>query len=501
MQKLFNFAAPPDSSLLYVGHYDPLLVCLSVAIAVLASYSALMVSRDLAIRRSVVVVRYGWTAVGGLCMGAGIWAMHFTGMLAFSLPCATDYDLTVTTLSMIPGLLASILALATIGRNEVSPARIVVGGLLLGVGIGAMHYSGMAAYRFQGMIRYDPGLVFASVVIAVVLAIFALWVKFQLRSWLGRWSALAPAAAAIVLGLAVSAMHYTAMASAYFIREGDAPLPGWQLAPTILAAIILIATTSIVVITLAAAFLAKSSPRRPPHTAQVVTGGLFVIGVIVLLTGWGILQTRADAHRSAEIATANLSKTLADDFNSTIQQVDLGLLAIRDEIYRQRKSGTWDDDDINAAVARQDQRQPDLLGFRIYGADGNLRSGIHNIVNSLANISSREEFAALRDTPNVGLVVGAPKLGFATRQWRIAVLRRIDNLDGSFGGVVLASIATDALERDYAKLDLGPGGAVGLVHTSFQLAARFPPQSRPDDPAFAVKISDQLRTVVAAGAP
>ncbi|MBL8488252.1 MAG: hypothetical protein JNK22_14300, partial [Rhodocyclaceae bacterium] len=77
------FTAPEDS-LLYVGRYDPVLVTLSVVAAILASYTALLVSRRLLVA-TTTHARHLWTAAGGLAMGAGIWAMHFVGMLAFSL--------------------------------------------------------------------------------------------------------------------------------------------------------------------------------------------------------------------------------------------------------------------------------------------------------------------------------------------------------------------------------------------------------------------------------
>ncbi len=101
------FTAPEDS-LLYVGRYDPVLVTLSVAAAILASYTALLVSRRLLVAATTHARRL-WTAAGGLAMGAGIWAMHFVGMLAFSLPCATTYDPLVTLLSMVPGVLRQVM--------------------------------------------------------------------------------------------------------------------------------------------------------------------------------------------------------------------------------------------------------------------------------------------------------------------------------------------------------------------------------------------------------
>ena len=95
----------PGSNALYIGIYDPLLVALSIAIAIFASYAGLLVSHQVS-GASAPRTRNIWVVVGGLCLGIGIWAMHFVGMLAFSLPCSSSYDLTGTFLSTLPAVLA-----------------------------------------------------------------------------------------------------------------------------------------------------------------------------------------------------------------------------------------------------------------------------------------------------------------------------------------------------------------------------------------------------------
>jgi hypothetical protein len=146
---------------------------------------------------------------GGLCLGAGIWAMHFIGMLAFELPCTTGYDTTLTLLSTVPGILASVLVVNTISHQHISTLQLLNGGALFGAGVGAMHYTGMAAMRINGLIRYDAAIFSLSILVAVVLAVLALWLKFKLqrRNSLGLvWVNLS---SAVVMGLAVSghALH------------------------------------------------------------------------------------------------------------------------------------------------------------------------------------------------------------------------------------------------------------------------------------------------------
>jgi len=251
---LHLFVSPPESNVLYTGFYDPVLVGLSIFVAILASYASLLVSHHVSMI-SIARTRGLWIAMGGVCFGLGIWAMHFVGMLAFSLPCDSRYDPATTLLSVIPAILASMLAIKIISRHKISRMQLLAGGLLLGVGIGAMHYSGMAAMHLNGLIRYDVKLFFLSIGVAIVLATLALWIKFRLNTLFDRWRSGATVASAMVMGLAVSGMHYTAMASAYFIRGDNAVTSG--MAPSFLAAIVLVATGLIIVVTLVAVYFGK----------------------------------------------------------------------------------------------------------------------------------------------------------------------------------------------------------------------------------------------------
>ena len=128
-------------------------------------------------------------------------------------------------LSMIPGMLASGVALRVISRaSEPSFRRLVAGAVLMGAGIGAMHYSGMAAMRPEALLRYDPLLgVAVSVVVAVALAFVSLTVRFQLRGATGRPTPSRPVVAASVMGLAVAGMHYTAMQAVGVLSADDDP--------------------------------------------------------------------------------------------------------------------------------------------------------------------------------------------------------------------------------------------------------------------------------------
>lgn len=275
MNFLHLFISPPESSLLYAGNYDPVLVSLSIIIATFASYASLLVSQHIS-NATTATVRRLWIAGGGLCLGIGIWAMHFVGMLAFSLPCSSSYEPTITFLSTIPSIFASILALKIISRRELSHVQLVIGGLLIGSGIGAMHYSGMAAMRLNGLIRYDIKLFLLSILVAIVLATFALWIRFRLQSWQVRWNTWVTIASAMVMGLAVSGMHYTAMAAAYFIRDGDTTSVPSGIDPAFLSAIVLSATSLIVVLTIIATYVGKRNLLSFGRNYRLI--GVLIIG-------------------------------------------------------------------------------------------------------------------------------------------------------------------------------------------------------------------------------
>ena len=149
--------------------------------------------------------------------------MHFLGMLAFELCAAVRYDLGITLLSMLPSLAASWVALSLLARRDLSLTQLCVGGVLVGAGIGAMHYSGMAAMQMAPLLRYDPWMFALSIIVAVALAILALWVRFGLEGRLPTtWALLL---SALVMGLAISGMHYTGMAAARFVGTPESQVP------------------------------------------------------------------------------------------------------------------------------------------------------------------------------------------------------------------------------------------------------------------------------------
>ena len=199
------------------GYYDFQLVALSLIVAVVASYTALELAGRVSGRQGKL--SWAWLIGGAIAMGTGIWSMHFIGMLAFHLPVPVAYDASITMLSMAIAVAVSGCALFVVRSPALTRQNITAGATLMGVGISAMHYSGMHAMRMSPAIQYDPPLFVASVIIAIVASLAALWIAFQLRHQRSGSAILAKLGSAVVMGLAITGMHYTGMAAAQFAPD------------------------------------------------------------------------------------------------------------------------------------------------------------------------------------------------------------------------------------------------------------------------------------------
>ncbi|MGM0952804.1 MAG: MHYT domain-containing protein [Pseudomonadota bacterium] len=220
------FVIGPTPDKLVTGQYDPSMVILSLAIAIGASYMALVLAAA-ARRSSTRFMERLHLISGATSLGFGIWSMHFIGMLAFEMPTHVQYHPGITALSVVPSLLASWVTLSLLARNKLNTARLIGGGITAGVGIGAMHYLGMAAMQIGPVLRYNPEWFMLSILVAVLLGTLALWIGFGLRHQKLLRSHQRRVLAGTIMGLAIAGMHYTAMEAARFIGQPDPDfLPG-----------------------------------------------------------------------------------------------------------------------------------------------------------------------------------------------------------------------------------------------------------------------------------
>ncbi|WP_415951048.1 MHYT domain-containing protein [Streptomyces sp. KLOTTS4A1] len=194
----------------------------------IAAYVMACVGGALGLRctaRSLVVGnswRAGWLALGSAAIGSGIWTMHFIAMMGFSVKEAPiTYEPSLTFASLGVAIVMVGVGVFIVGYKGPTMMALFTGGTITGLGVASMHYLGMAAMRLRGTLAYDTFTVGLSVVIAVVAATAALWAAAQVRGF--AWSL----GASLVMGIAVSGMHYTGMAALSVHLHGTTgPLTG-----------------------------------------------------------------------------------------------------------------------------------------------------------------------------------------------------------------------------------------------------------------------------------
>ncbi|EBX8630132.1 bifunctional diguanylate cyclase/phosphodiesterase [Salmonella enterica subsp. enterica serovar Kintambo] len=196
-----------------VSEYNHILVAVSFAVAIFASYTALnMAGRVAGSARSNARI---WLMGGGFALGVGIWAMHFVGMLAMDHEMNMRFDPFLTGLSMLIAIGSSLFALWLVSAEKLRLRRLLPGALVMGLGISAMHYTGMAALQFASIIVWNSAWVALSIIIALLASCGALWLTFRLRHE-GTDVALRRAGAAVLMGIAIAGMHYAGMKAAHF---------------------------------------------------------------------------------------------------------------------------------------------------------------------------------------------------------------------------------------------------------------------------------------------
>lgn len=206
------------------GSYNISLVILSVTMAVVASYASL----DMTSRARISVIRRNrsfWLSASAVTMGLGIWSMHFIGMLALRLPFPATYHLLLTFVSLLIAVCSSFLAIFLVSRNRISSNCFIFAGMFMGGGISSMHYLGMAAIESAYTIHYKLFPFIVSILISIVVSYCALYLTFRLQKrdrLLHSEPGKMPGA--VLLGIAVSGMHYVGMKSTHFV-EAPQPMP------------------------------------------------------------------------------------------------------------------------------------------------------------------------------------------------------------------------------------------------------------------------------------
>ena len=351
--------------------YDYWLVFLSCLVAIFASYAAFhLVVRVRA--ASNLPAKTAWLVTGAGAMGGGIWSMHFIGMLAVQMAASARYDMALTGLSAVFAIVGAGGAFYVVSKGVRTPARLLVGGFLLGGGIGAMHYTGMAAMHMAARIVYDPLLFALSVLVAVTLSSVALYLLFH-----GVQSAKAPRhlpklAGGCVMGLSIAAMHYTAMTATYFLPTGSPPTTGVQLDASFMAGIIAAAAFAIIGLALIAAFVDRfmQVKERAARQSQGVLAavvdhtadGIIAIDQDGIVRIYNPAAARMFGYDSAEIVGKNISILLPPEerqpHEALIRKSELResrVLGADRALTGRRKDGSGIDLEISVSAMHSDE--------------------------------------------------------------------------------------------------------------------------------------------------
>ncbi len=316
------FVPPGTINQLLPMEHNHGIVLLSVLIAILTSAMALQIA-GLARLSRTRSTRHLAIATGALAMGGGIWAMHFIAMLAMKIPVQFHYDPLLTLLSMLPGLAAAWIALALLAQRAPGRVKLLTSGLLMGAGIGLMYYSGMAAIVMQPALRYDPVMFVVSLVVAVLLANLALWVRFGLR---GRVSSItAILAGGTVMGIAISSMHYTGMAAARIIGYAEFDTPQAMQDSRYLAGMIAMGTLSFSILVAAVNSLLRYrylhgqhlvSQRRMEAILDTAIDGVIIIDEVGTIRNVNASMSRLFGWAEHELLQQNVRKLMPEPHQS-----------------------------------------------------------------------------------------------------------------------------------------------------------------------------------------
>lgn len=255
------FLLGPAEAVPEIGRYIIPLVVLSYFVASFASYTAIAMGLQLAEthkKSDQALLRLG----GAFSLGAGIWSMHFIGMLSYRMDMVITYDPELTILSMVIAVVLAYGVMGMVGRKDVNTSSLLAGAFLLGLGICLMHFVGMAAMQMDGYLRYKPGLFALSVVIAMSVSAIALYLAFILLHHNNRSAFWYQILAALIMGAAICGMHYTAMLGAVFIPYPECRYDPNQSFATIAIGIALITGTILALSLYAGLYRKRLMERR-----------------------------------------------------------------------------------------------------------------------------------------------------------------------------------------------------------------------------------------------
>ncbi len=314
------------------GTYDWRVVLLSYLVAVFASYIALDITGRLRDISNTQLSKTLWIAGGACAMGAGIWSMHFIGMLAFKMPgMSMDYDPFWTGLSMLAAILGSGFALYLLKMRIIKVSQMALGGLLFAAAIVSMHYLGMQAMTEHMNIRYVPSIYLLSIIIAIIASEAALYLALMSNQVIPEMRTRLKIISALIMGAAICGMHYTGMWAAVFTPSNMPIAAGPQLNQDVLAISVAVVTFIILGIAFFVSNYKEAINQQQLETAR--QAGMAEVAVSVLHNVGNVLNS---LYVSSNIVAEKIKTSKLTELNSLNQiliehKEDLGTFITQDQ--------------------------------------------------------------------------------------------------------------------------------------------------------------------------
>ena len=365
LANFFQFGDIPPNHL--IGSYDYRLVILSFIMASFASYVALDIAGHIRNIHNTFFKTISWLIGGAFAMGIGIWSMHFIGMLAFSIPhMKMHYNSLWTGTSMVIAILASGFAFFILKEKVIHISRYILGGIILGLAIASMHYTGMEAMKIDMSLRYIPSLFLLSILVAIIASEAALWlaiksnqVELNRRFHLKMISAL-------FMGTAICGMHYIGMFSTVFTAHHDMPAIHQQVID--------------------------------PEILSVIIAGLvfIILGIAIAVSSYqqSLNQQALElAHRGG---MAEIAKTILHNIGNVLNSINVSVDLLHQQVNRSKLAGL-----VKIRELLQENKE-NLTEFLVNDPKGSL---IPEYISTLANSWEKEHAEFLNEFKSLQLNV------------------------------------------------------------------------------------------------